>query len=281
MSSGQAAAKAATKATASGLLPAGRQRSAPGWRIGIGRAALGVALVALWQLLHRWLGPDVMADLRDILARLLEIARNGLLAKHLGVTLYESALGLLIGAVAGLVLPFALRLSPRLEHALQPFIGAAMGVPKLALAPLVILWFGVGIASKVAFVASVVFFLIFFSTMAGIQAADSRLVAMARVSGAGRWFLVREVLLPGAVPMILPSVKIAAPRAISAAVVGEFMASDAGLGNYIHQAMDQSDTVGIFTGVLVVTAVVVAINVLLQRLQRRLLRWREAGLSGF
>lgn len=246
-----------------------------------GRILLGVGLVLMWEGLHRWLGGGVVASLYDIAARIAEITRDGRLFKHGGVTLYESFAGLAIGGSLGLALPFLLRLSPRAEQALSPFIGAAMGVPKLALAPLVILWFGIGLASKIAFVAAVVFFLIFFSTMAGLHATDPRLVAVARLMGARELLLMREVLLPSAVPYVLASLKIAAPRALSAAVVGEFVASDAGLGFYIRDAMDQADTVGIFAGVVVVTVISVIVNEGLERLQRAALGWREVGLGGF
>ena len=126
-----------------------------------------------------------------------------------------------------------------------------------------------------------VFFLLFFSTRAGIRSADPRLIAMARVFGTRALMLAREVLLPAALPFVLASLKVAAPRAISAAVVGEFIAADRGLGWYIHDAMLQADTVGIFAGVVVVTLLVVAVNALLERLQRRTLGWRELGLGGF
>jgi NitT/TauT family transport system permease protein len=246
-----------------------------------GRIGLFLGLAALWQLAHAWLGAGVVADLVEIGRRIGELAASGKLARHASVTLLEAGAGLAIGAAAGFAAPFLLRLAPRLEAALDPYIAAAMGVPKLALAPLLILWFGIGLASKIAFVAAVAFFLVFFSTLSGIRAADPRLVAVARVFGARRWLLAREVLMPAAAPFVLASLKVAAPRAVSAAVVGEFIAADAGLGFYIHEAMSQADTVGIFAGVVVVTAIVVAINAALERFQRRALGWREAGLSGF
>jgi len=250
-------------------------------KVWAGRIALGIALIVLWQAGSRWLGPAVLSDLGAIARRVAEIAADGKLARHGAITLLEAGAGLVIGATLGLLLPFLLRLVPRLEAALDPYIAAAMGVPKLALAPVLILWFGIGLASKIAFVAAVVFFLIFFSTLAGIRSADARLSSLARVFGAGRWLLAREVLLPTALPFVLASLKVAAPRAISAAVVGEFIAAQAGLGYYIHEAMSQADTVGIFTGVLVVTLIVIAVNAGLEVLQKRLLGWRELGLSGF
>jgi NitT/TauT family transport system permease protein len=227
-------------ATALGALGDSGAHPQPARLILAGRIALGLALALLWQALNRWLGSAVVADLVDIARRLAEIAANGLLLRHAAITLWEAAAGLAIGAAAGLALPFVLRLLPRLEAALDPFIAAVMGVPKLALAPLLFLWFGIG-----------------------------------------RWLVAREVLFPTAVPFVLASLKVAAPRAISAAVVGEFVAAQAGLGFYINESMNQADTVGVFTGVIVVTVVVVAINALLERLQRRLLGWRELGLGGF
>jgi len=246
-----------------------------------GRIALGIALVAAWELTHRALGADTFSSLADIGRRIAEIAGNGTLWKHARVTLVEAAAGMALGGGLGAVLPFALRLAPRLERAIDPYIAAAMGVPKLALAPLLILWFGIGLASKVVFVAAVVFFLVFFSTTTGLRSADAKLLAMTRVWGASRALQMRAVLLPAAMPHLLASLKVAVPRAISAAVVGEFIAADAGLGYYVHHSQAQADTVGIFAGVLVVTVVVVVANAALERIQTRTLAWRGAGLSGF
>ncbi len=268
-------------AIADGAAVAAAPATAPARQILVGRVLLGIALLALWFALSAWLGPAVIADPAAIVRRLAEIGASGLLFRHAGITLMESAIGLALGGMAGFALPFGLRLLPRLEAALEPFIGAAMGVPKLALAPLIILWFGIGLASKVAFVSAVVFFLIFFSTLAGIRAADPRLLAVTRVFGAGRWLTAREVLLPGAMPFVLASLKVAAPRAISAAVVGEFLASDRGLGYYISDATNQADTVGVFAGVVAITVVVVAVNALIERWQRHALAWRATQSAHF
>jgi NitT/TauT family transport system permease protein len=258
-----------------------RARDRATLQVRTGRICLGIAIVIAWQVLAVRLGPDVVPDLRAVAARLWELLHGGALFRNIGVTLWESGAGLAIGGVLGLVLAFLLRMAPRLERAFEPFLGAAMGIPKLALAPLIILWFGVGLGSKVAFVAAVVFFLVFFATLSGVRATDMRLVGMARIVGSGRWLLIREVLLPSAMPMILSSLKVAGPRAISAAVVGEFMASEAGIGFAIREAMDQSDTVGIYAGVLVVTAMVVVLDVLLERWQASALSWRRGATSEF
>ncbi|HEX2890565.1 ABC transporter permease [Vineibacter terrae] len=246
-----------------------------------GRLLLGLGLVLLWTLLHRVLGDPTIAGLGDIAARLWEIARNGVLLRDISVTMLEAGAGLAVGGLAGFALPFLITRVPGLEVALRPFIAAAMGVPKLALAPLLILWFGIGLLSKVVFVALVVFFLLFFSTLAGIRGADPRLIVVARVLGLRELMLLREVMLPSTLPFVFASLKVALPRAISAAVVGEFVAADTGLGSYIQNAMSQADTVGVFTGVIVVTVLVVVVNAVLDHTQKRAMGWRHSAMGGF
>ena len=242
--------------------------------IGAGRVALGLLTLALWQVAHVMLGAEWLSSPADIVRRTLEIAANGELAKHTVATLGEAALGFLIGGCAGILIPFALRLSPRAAAALDPFFAAAMGVPKLALAPLLILWFGIGVASKVVFVAAVVFFFLFFNTLAGVRSIDPRLAAAVRIVGGREWTVTWEIAWHTALPYVFAGLKVALPRAISAAVVGEFIAADRGLGYYINNARAMADTVGLFTGVAVVTLLVLAIDAGLERLQARSLAWR-------
>lgn len=246
----------------------------------IGRILLCIAFVGLWALAHRHLGDRFMAGLGDIANRLWDLAQSGVLFRDIGVTMLEAGAGLILGATSGFALPFLIARVRGLEVALRPFVAAAMGVPKLALAPLLILWFGIGLFSKVVFVALVVFFLLFFSTLAGIRSIDHRLVAVTRVLGLRELMMLREVMVPATMPFVFASLKVALPRAISAAVVAEFIAADSGLGSYIQNAMSQADTVGVFTGVIVVTVVVMVANAILDRTQQRTLSWRESALTG-
>lgn len=239
-----------------------------------GRLLLGAAVLAAWEVAHRALGAEWISGPGDIPRRVAELALSGELARHTTATLIEAALGFLVGGGAGIVLPFALRLAPRLTAALDPFFAAATGVPKLALAPLLILWFGIGIVSKVAFVAAVVFFFLFFSTLAGVRSIDPRLASAVRVLGGREWTVTWEIAWHTALPHIFAGLKVALPRAISAAVVGEFIAADRGLGYYINNARAMADTVGLFTGVTLVTLLVLAVDAGLERLQARSLGWR-------
>ena len=242
--------------------------------IAAGRVVVGLASLVLWHLAHVGLGAEWISSPADVVRRTLEMAASGDLARHTAATLIEATFGFLLGAGSGILVPFALRLSPRLTAALDPFFGAAMGVPKLALAPLLILWFGIGMVSKIVFVAGVVFFFLFFNTLAGVRSIDRRLASAVRVLGAGEWTLTREIVWHTTLPYVFAGLKVALPRAISAAVVGEFIAADRGLGYYINNARAMADTVGLFTGVVVVTVLVLAIDAVLERLQARSLAWR-------
>lgn len=239
-----------------------------------GRALLGLAVLVAWHATHVALGAEWISSPADIVLRSLALVASGELLRHATTTLAEAALGFLLGGGTGILLPFALRLSPRLTAALDPFLTAGMGLPKLALAPLLILWFGIGLVSKVVFVAAVVFFLLFFNTLAGVRSIDPRLASAVRVMGGREWTVTAEIAWHTALPYVFAGLKIGLPRAISAAVVGEFIAADAGLGYYINNARAMADTVGLFTGVTLVTVLVLAIDAGLERLQTRSLAWR-------
>jgi NitT/TauT family transport system permease protein len=245
--------------------------------IPIGRIALGIAILAVWQLGTNAMGREWLPGPVDVLERVWQLAASGELARDALVTFGEAVVGMILGGTAGAALPFALRLSPRLLAALDPLISAAFGMPKLALAPLFILWFGIGITTKVVFVASIVFFLLFYNSLAGILSVDPRLVAMLRVAGASEWLITREIVWNTAKPFLFSGLKIALPRALSGAVVGEFIAADVGLGWYIQNARSLNDTTGVVAGAVIVTVLVMVVNAALQRVQARSLAWRPVA----
>jgi ABC-type nitrate/sulfonate/bicarbonate transport system permease component len=257
-------------------------RTLPGRRnrrtlVPVGRIALGIAFLAVWQFGTNVMGAAWLPGPVETLVRIWDLSVSGEIARDTLVTFSEAAAGMIIGGAAGAVLPFLLRLSPRLMTTLDPFISAAFGLPKLALAPLFILWFGIGIATKVVFVASIVFFLLFYNGLAGILAVDPRLVAMLRVAGASEWMITREIVWNTTKPFLFSGLKIALPRALSGAVVGEFIAADAGLGWYINHARSINDTTGVVAGAVIVTVLVIAVNAALKRVQARSLAWRPVA----
>ena len=238
------------------------------------RITVAIAVLAAWQLgtlvfgAH-WVSPPLATG-----QRLLQLLANGELRRHTEFTLAAAVGGFLVGGVPGALIPFALRRASRLAAILDPYFVAGYGMPKLALAPLFILWFGIGLASKVALVGSIVFFLILFATAAGVRGADRRLVAMARVAGASEQMVARHVVWPGAVPYIFAGLKISLSYAIGAAVVGEMISSNRGLGYLIQAASQDFDTTTVFAGLVALTVLIVVVNELVQTAERWLLRWR-------
>jgi NitT/TauT family transport system permease protein len=202
---------------------------------------------------------------------------DGTLWYHASFTISAAALGFLIGGIPGALLPFPLRLMTTLRAILDPYLIAGYGVPKVALTPLFILWFGIGIESKVALVASVVFFLVFFITQAGLDSVDQKLVAAAKVFGAGPGVVAREVIWPCAVPYILTGLRVAAPYAIGTAVVGELISSNRGLGYAIEAAATDFEPAKLFVGVAALALIVLGLNGALDLLEKRLLSWRPTG----
>lgn len=246
------------------------------WLVFAGRAVLALALLWLWDWGAKRLGDLFVARPEDILRRLLDIGRSGQLWTDMKATLAATSAGFAIGWTAGTVLPLLLAASQRAARAIEPYVIASMGIPKFALAPLLILWFGIGLAPKVVVVAFMVFYMVFINTFAGLRTVDRRLVDMARVLGATRRQVATAILWPWMQPFLFAGLRLAVPRALSAAIVGEFLVADHGLGHAIENARQTGDTVGVFTGIVVVTLLVLALSALLNAIERRALAWRPA-----
>ena len=239
-----------------------------------GRIGLAALLLLAWKLGADMAGPLYAADPISVMQRIFEDTASGSLLRHIYVTLRLSAMGFVIGGACGVALPFVLRRLPRLTNAVEPYIMASVGVPKYALVPLFILWFGIDDAPKLWLVGLLVFYPIFIAVFAGIRNVDRRLINMARVVGASETMISREVIWNSLLPFFLAALKIALPRAISAAIIGEFLVGDEGLGYMIEHSRQNFDTTGVFTGIVVATSLVLVINAALVRIDSRLNAWR-------
>jgi len=244
------------------------------WIITGGRIALGLALLLAWEWGARHFGHLFFAAPLATARRIVELAANGTLFVDIIATLRVSAIGFVIGCVCGVILPFLLRLSPRAAQAIEPFIMASMGIPKYALTPWLILWFGIGDAPKVIVVTLFVFYIVFITVFAGIRGVDQRLINMARVLGASEHDIARKVVWVSLLPFFFTGLKVALPRAVSAAIVGEFLVATQGIGYSIERARQIADTTGVFAGIVVAVALVLAINAVVNALERRALKWR-------
>jgi NitT/TauT family transport system permease protein len=247
------------------------------WRqhaVTAGRIGLALLLLAAWKVGADVAGSAYAADPIKVAQRIVEDTASGALVWHIYVTLRLAAIGFAIGCFFGVALPFLLRRMPRLTNAVEPYIMASVGVPKYALVPLFILWFGIDDAPKLWLVGLLVFYPVFIAVFAGIRNVDRRLINMARVAGASEAAISREVVWNSLLPFFFASLKIALPRAVSAAIIGEFLVGDAGLGFLIESSRQSVDTTGVFAGVVVATALVLVINAVLVRIDRRFSAWR-------
>lgn len=243
------------------------------WRLGI-----IVAVLSAWEYASgRLIKVFWVSRPSDIWRQLQEWVVTGDLWIHLETTLLETVLGFVFGAVAGVLFGLALGLNRRLAAVLDPFIVAFYSLPKIALAPLFILWFGVGLASKVVLATFVVFFLVFYNTYAGTLAVEAELVDVLRLMGASKGQIVRKVILPSALIWIFTGMKSSVPYALIGAVVGEMMASNQGLGYLIQAAAGQYDTGGVFAALFVLMIIATGLHELLKQSERIMLRWREEG----
>ena len=240
------------------------------------QVGLGVLFVAGWEILAALgvLDPFFFSRPSAIATRVWVWLSTGTVYDDLLVTLTEAFLALVIGAAAGLVVGFVLARSRLLAAVLDPYVKMLNAIPRVVLAPIFLLWFGLGIWSKVAFGVTLVFFIVFFNTYQGVREVNRVLVDNARMLGAGERELIRQVFLPSALTWIFSSLHVSVGFAIVGAVVGEYLGSSRGIGFVISQAEGTFDTTGVFAGIVVLAVVVVFVDLLVNRVERRLLRWQ-------
>lgn len=217
----------------------------------------------------------------DVALRVWKIFSAGPVWGHLATTLLEAALSFLIGVTAGVIFGFLLARNRFLAALLDPYIRIANALPRVVLAPIFLLWFGLGIWSKVALGVTVVFFIVFFNTFQGVREVDVVILNNARMLGASERQLIRHVLIPSALTWIFSSLHISIGFAIIAVVVGEYLGASRGIGYMIAQAEGVFDTTGVFAGMTILAAVVLLVGEFVDRLERNLLRWkpRDTGAA--
>ena len=263
--------------------PAIQPRSAWAARLTHGLLALlpGLAFLISWQWASGRLIKEIyVSKPTAIAARLYEIFASGEIYPHLWTTGQELVLGYVIGVTGGVVGGYALGRSPRLAKIFEPYVMAFYGVPKIALAPLFIIWFGIGMWSKVALASIMVFFLVFYNVFAGVRSVDRELVNLTLVMGANQRQLTYHVFLPAAAPFVMLGMRMAIPYSVIGVIVGEFTSSTQGLGLFIHEASSTYDPAGVFAGIVILLAFVMVAGALAGRLERRLLRWRAPSGHG-
>ena len=238
---------------------------------------LAIALLLAWQLgsTFNLLDQFFFSRPSDVAVRVWRWTVTGTIWAHLLTTFTEAALSFAIGAFLGVLLGFVLARVQTLAALFEPFIRIANSLPRVVLAPIFLLWFGLGIWSKVALGVTVVFFVVFFNTYRGVREVDRVIVDNARMLGASEHQLIWHVLIPSALTWIFSSLHVSIGLAIIAVVVGEYLGASRGIGYMIAQAEGVFDTTGVFAGMTVLAIGVLLVGASVDRLERRLLRWKQ------
>lgn len=242
------------------------------------QVAIILALLLIWELgvrsavIDSFFFPAPSA----LIGRIKEWMSTGDFWTDVGITLVETILSFVVGIAIGTALGIWLGLSPFAADVVQPFIKMFNAIPRILLGPIFVIWFGLGLTSKVALGVTLVLFVAFFNTFQGVREVNPVVLANARLLRASKSSLLRHVYLPSATTWILSSLRVSVGMAVMGAVVAEYLGSSAGLGHLIAQAEGVLDATGVFAGIIVLSAFVIALDAVVDRAEKRLLVWRPA-----
>jgi NitT/TauT family transport system permease protein len=245
-----------------------------------------VAVVAIgaWQLLTSVelfgvvvLPPFFFSRPGDVAMQIVKWFAEGSIWRHLWITLEESILAFAIGSIGGVLIGFWFARKPAFAAVFDPYVKMINALPRVVLAPIFTLWFGLGIWSKVALGVTLVFFIVFFNVYQGVREVSQTVLANARMLGMNERQLMRHVYWPSALSWMFSSLHTSVGFAVVGAVVGEYLGSAGGLGYLIQQAEGVFDVAGVFAGMFVLAAFVVVIDGIVSLVERRLLMWRPVA----
>lgn len=244
---------------------------------GTSRALSAISVVAgfvLWELVGRYMGTGLfLAVPTQIAAATVELWRRGELLNHITVSFTEFGLGYVIAVLLGVPIGLLLAVSGRARATLGPWVDGLYATPVIAIAPLVILWFGIGIWSKVFVVASVVIFPMIINTEAGVRSTPQHLLEAIRCFGASRVQLFVKVMLPSALPFVFAGMRLGIGRGLIGVVVGELFGARAGLGRLIAESAETFNMANLFVGVIFLAAAGILLTALFRRIEQRIVHW--------
>jgi NitT/TauT family transport system permease protein len=231
--------------------------------------------LAIWEFFSRVVVNNALflAAPTQIMAALWNLTASGELQHHIGISALEFALGFVIASVLGIALGVGMASSVTIKQTMQPWVSGIYATPTIALAPLFILWFGIGIWSKVIVVVTLVLFSVSINTEAGLRQTSDRLIEMLRSFGASRQQIFWKLSLPSAMPFVLAGLKLGIGRGLIGVVVAELFGSRAGLGRLISQSADSFNMPELFAGVVVLAAAGIVMTAGFSWLEEKLVPW--------
>lgn len=240
------------------------------------RTGVFVGFIGLWTAAvnQGWVDEFFVSRPSAVWDTLVDYFRTGDVWRHGSVTVRSTIYGFVSGSVGGVLVGLMFARFPLLDKVFSPYLAALNAMPRVALAPLFILWFGIGSSSKVWFAFSLVFFIVLINTEAGIKGVDQELTTSARVMGANEWELFTKVIFPAAVPTIFAGLRLGFVYALLGVVFGEMLASREGLGQQITFYAGTYRMHGVLATLVILSAISIVLNAVIVRLQTWLLRWQ-------
>jgi NitT/TauT family transport system permease protein len=247
-----------------------------GFGVTLIRFAIIGGFFLLWEIASgRWIEPFLISSPSRIFSSLITGFREGDLIQHSWVTLQEIAIGFPIGAISGIALGYSFGRSRLLADIFEPIIVGLNGIPRTALAPLFIVWLGIGLWSKVGVVFLLTFFLNFFNTYTGMRQMDREYIDLASLMGVKGWKLTFKVIFPAISPYVFTGIRTSIPFAVIGAIVGEFVAATEGVGFFIRMSAGIFKTADVFVGIIVLMIMVIVMDKIAEMIEKRALRWQS------
>lgn len=238
---------------------------------------LAVFIAALQMLADRgMINPLFFSSPKQVLADMAEMFSTGYIMPHIGITLYAAFLGLFYGIVLGTAIALIVGNNRVLAHILEPIFVGIHGLPLLALGPLFVVWFGIGIKSKIFMATISVFFLVFFNIYAGFKDVDIQLIQTLKLMRASKIQLMTKVILPSCIPWLIASLKAGVGAAVLGAIVGEYLGATAGLGWVIQSAGGYYNITRVIACVIVLMVIMFILNAIVSWIDRKALKWRPS-----
>jgi NitT/TauT family transport system permease protein len=246
-----------------------------GFGVTLLRAGIVGGFLLLWQIASgRWIETFLISSPSRIFSSMLAGFQSGDLLQHTWVTLQEILIGFPLGALTGIALGYSFGRSRLLAEIFEPIIIALNGIPRTALAPLFIVWLGIGIWSKVGVVFLLTFFLNFFNTYTGMRQMDQEYVDLARLMRVRGWKLTFRVILPAISPYVFTGIRTSIPFSVIGAIVGEFIAATEGIGFFIRLSAGIFRTADVFVGIIVLMIIVIIMDKIAGMVEKRVLSWQ-------
>lgn len=248
----------------------------------LAQAGVLVGSLAAWQIFAGIPGeePFVLIDKyfvsepSEVLTALTDWINQGVLLTSIISTANVTLLGLALGVISGMLVGFALGVNPTLSAILNPFVSALYSIPRLALIPLFLLWFGLGLGTRLAIVIVMVFFLVFYNTYSGVKDVQRELIDVMKLMGATRWQIYQKVIIQSAMTWIVAGLRIAAPYALVGAVTAEMLTSNQGMGFLVIRSAGQFYTPGVFAGIAVMMGMALVLTALVTIFEKKILHWK-------